>query len=121
MYKIIDINWVRANLVIKFNKNVTDECFLCLGKNKIKLDPKKDEITISIYNTPQGESLEEGVCISLASDSVYYLATVVILPEHRIHCVYVILSVTVDGDGNVTSVLCPHESAEKSVLMTSVP
>lgn len=60
MYKIIDINWIRANLVLKFNKNITDECFLCVNKNKIKLESNKDEITISIYNTPEGLSLDEG-------------------------------------------------------------
>ena len=60
MFKIIDLNWVRANLIIKLDKTITGDVFICFKDKKIKLDSHKDEIVLSVYNTPVGFSLEEG-------------------------------------------------------------
>lgn len=75
MYKIIDINWVRANLILKLNKNIENDCYICFEKNKTRVDYNKNEITISIYNTPVGSAIEEGQWNIMIGEEIVKLDT----------------------------------------------
>ena len=59
--QIVDLKWVRANLVVKLDKKIDKDCYLCFNNKKIKLETSNDEINIPIYNTPSYESIGEGV------------------------------------------------------------
>ena len=64
MQEIIDINWERANLILKFNNNIDGDCYLKNEKNKnilpIKLDHKENLIILNIYNISDKKAIEQG-------------------------------------------------------------
>ena len=69
-----------------------------------------------------GEPLEEGVGVPAAAHAVDHLGTVQIFLHHLVHGVDVILTITVDGDGDVAVVGAGlHQARQHGVLMAPVP
>ena len=67
-----------------------------------------------------GEALEEGVGLPAGAHAVDHLAAVEIGVDHLVHSVDVVLTVAVDGDGDVTLVARLHEPGEHRVLVAAV-
>ena len=69
-----------------------------------------------------GEPLEEGVRIAAATHTVDYLGTVQILFYHLVHGVDVILTITVDGNGNIAGAAVQrlHQTGQHGVLVAAV-
>ena len=61
------------------------------------------------------EALEERVGIPFAADTVNHLAAVQIGIHHGIHCIDIVLSVAVDGNGDITAVLGLHQSRQNGI------
>ena len=70
-----------------------------------------------------GEPLEEGVGVPAAAHAVDYLGAVQILFDHLIHGVDVVLTVAVDGDGDVAAAAVErlHQPGQHGVLVAAVP
>ncbi len=70
-----------------------------------------------------GEPLEEGVGIPAAAHTVDHLGTVQIFLHHFVHGVDVILSVAVDGNGDIAAAAVQrlHQTGQHGVLVTPVP
>ena len=69
-----------------------------------------------------GEALEEGVGVPAAAHAVHHLGTVQILAHHLVHGVDVILTIAVDGDGDVAGAAVQgfHQTGQHSVLVAAV-
>ena len=69
-----------------------------------------------------GEPLEEGVGVPAAAHTVHHLGTVQILFHHLVHGVDVVLTVAVDGDGDVAAVAVQrlHQPRQHGVLVAAV-
>ena len=70
MYKIVDINWERANVTLKLNNSIKDKCYLVSDDNTIELEINKNIIRINITNLPTGQSLEMGIYRILINDEI---------------------------------------------------
>ena len=70
-----------------------------------------------------GEPLEEGVGVPAAAHAVDYLGAVQILFDHLVHGVDVVLTVAVDGDGDVAAAAVErlHQPGQHGVLVAAVP
>ena len=68
----------------------------------------------------RGEALEEGVCLAAGAHAVDDLAAIEISIDHRVHRVYVVLPVAVNGDRDIALVLRLHESGKDGVLVPAV-
>ena len=67
-----------------------------------------------------GEAFEKSIGLSGGTHTVDNLVACVVLTHHLVHGVDVILSVAVDGNGDVTAVKRFHQSGQHSVLVTAV-
>ena len=68
----------------------------------------------------RGEALEEGVCLAAGAHAVDDLTAIEISIDHRVHRVYVVLPVAVNGDRDIALVLRLHESGKDGVLVPAV-
>lgn len=60
MYTIENIYWQRCNVHIQLDREIEGEAYIVSGKNKFGVETKKDEVIISITNTPEGTFLTDG-------------------------------------------------------------
>ena len=69
-----------------------------------------------------GEPLEEGVSVPAAAHTVHHLGTVQILFHHLVHGVDIVLTVAVDGDGDIAAVAVQrlHQPRQHGVLVAAV-
>ncbi len=69
-----------------------------------------------------GEPLEEGVGVPAAAHAVDHLGTVQILFDHLVHGVDVVLTIAVDGNGNVAGAAVQrlHQPGQHGVLVAAV-
>ena len=67
-----------------------------------------------------GEPLEKGVAGAAAAHAVHDLAAVPVGVHHRVHRVDVVLTVAVDGNGDVTLVFGFHQTCQHGVLVAPV-
>ena len=68
-----------------------------------------------------GEAFEKRIGIPVGTNAVDHLIALSIGRHHFVHGVDVVLTVAVDGDGNVAAVLCLHESGQYGVLVSAIP
>ena len=68
----------------------------------------------------RGKALEEGVRLAAGTHTVDYLAAVEVSVDHRVHRVYVVLPVTVNGDRDIALVLRLHKSGKDGILVPAV-
>lgn len=68
----------------------------------------------------RGEALEEGVRLAAGAHAVDDLAAVEVSVDHRVHRVYVVLPVAVNGDRDIAFVLRLHEPGKNGVLVPAV-
>ena len=69
-----------------------------------------------------GEPLKEGIGVPAAAHAVDHLGTVQIFLHHLVHGVDVILTIAVNGDGDVAVVGAGlHQARQHGVLMAPVP
>ena len=66
-------------------------------------------------------ALEPGITVPVGAHTVHHLAAVQIGLEHLIHGIDVILPVAVNGDGDITAILCLHQPRQHRVLVSPVP
>ena len=69
-----------------------------------------------------GEPLEEGVGVPAAAHAVHHLSTVQIFFHHLVHGVDIVLTIAVDGDGNIAAVAVQrlHQPRQHGVLVAAV-
>ena len=69
-----------------------------------------------------GEPLEEGVGVPAAAHAIDHLGPGEILPDHLVHGIDVVLTVAVDGDGNVAAAAVErlHQPGQHGVLVAAV-
>ena len=65
-------------------------------------------------------ALEERVAFALRAHAVNHLAAAEVFVDHPVHGVNVVLTVAVDGYGDITAILRLHQTGENGVLVAAV-
>ena len=94
-----------------------DEAVVCMVEHDIRAQ--------SVHHMVEAfgsEPFEEAIGIAAAAHAVDHLCTVQILFYHLVHGVDVVLTVAVDGDGDIAgaAVQCLHQTGQHGVLMAAV-